>query len=136
MVSPSQRTLTEKVQEYYEYDGDKDPEEKGLTIGGYEPPWLADLVGAYILANTRKHFRQTKYYGIYRDDGIAVFEGQWTYDDIALWRDGFQKSVNKLAGDDALQFTCSAWLDRTKREVPQEEHNKMVSVESSPKFPY
>jgi hypothetical protein len=54
----------------YEYDGDKDPEEKGLTIGGYESAWLADLVGAYILANTQQHFRETIYYGLYRDDGL------------------------------------------------------------------
>ena len=33
---------------YYEYDGDQDPEDRGLTIGGYESAWLSDVVGAYI----------------------------------------------------------------------------------------
>jgi hypothetical protein len=28
-------TLLTFIDQYYEYDGDKDPEEKGLTIGGY-----------------------------------------------------------------------------------------------------
>jgi hypothetical protein len=37
-------TLLTIVDKYYEYDGDKDPEEKGPTIGGYESAWLADLV--------------------------------------------------------------------------------------------
>ena len=46
-------TLISFEDQYYEYDGGKDPEEKGLTIGGYESAWLADLVGAYILANTQ-----------------------------------------------------------------------------------
>jgi len=59
-----QSTLLTFVDKYYEYDGDKDPEEKGLTIGGYESAWLADLVGAYILDNTKSHFRKTKYYGL------------------------------------------------------------------------
>jgi hypothetical protein len=49
-------TLLTFVDKYYEYDGDKDSNEKGLTIGGYESAWLADLVGAYILANTTKWF--------------------------------------------------------------------------------
>ena len=32
-------------------DSDRDPEEKGLTIGGHELPWPADLVGFCILDN-------------------------------------------------------------------------------------
>jgi hypothetical protein len=35
--------------QYYIYDGDQSLDEKGLTIGGYESAWLADLVVAYIL---------------------------------------------------------------------------------------
>ena len=76
-----QSTLLTFVDKYYEYDGDRDPEEKGLTIGGYESAWLADLVGAYILDNTKSHFRETKYYGLYRDDGIAEINNQF-----ALWQ--------------------------------------------------
>jgi hypothetical protein len=38
---------------YYKYDGTANPDDRGLTIGGYA--WLvADLVGAYILDNTRE----------------------------------------------------------------------------------
>ena len=129
-------TLITFIDKYYEYDGDKDLEEKGLTIGGYESAWLADLAGAYILANTQQHFQQTKYHGIYRDDGIAVFTGQWSYDMIVKWRDNFQKSVNKLAEGDYLQFTCSMWLDQTRRTCPTTEYNNKVSVERSNAFPY
>jgi len=81
------------VDKYYEYNGDRDPEERGLTIGGYESAWLADLVGAYILDNT-SHFRKTKCCGLYRDDGIAVFNNKLSYDDILKWRTKFQNSVN------------------------------------------
>ena len=34
------------VDQYYECDGDEDPENKCLTIGGYESAWFADLAGA------------------------------------------------------------------------------------------
>ena len=70
---------------YYEYDGDMDPEEKGLTIGGYESAWLADLVGAYILENTQQHFTETSYHGLYRDDGFAIFKGKWSYTMMSEW---------------------------------------------------
>jgi len=55
-----QSTLLTFVDKCYEHDGDRNPEEKGLTIGGHESAWLADLVGAYILDNTKSHFRKTK----------------------------------------------------------------------------
>jgi len=42
-------TLLTFVDKYYEYGGDESVEERGLTIGGYESAWLADLVMAYIL---------------------------------------------------------------------------------------
>jgi len=59
-----------------ECDSDRDPEEKGLTIGGCESAWLADLVGACILDNTKSHFRKTKCHGLCRDDGIAAFNNK------------------------------------------------------------
>jgi hypothetical protein len=44
---------------YFEYNGvngDSDPNERALTIGGFESAWLADLVAAYILEMTFHHF--------------------------------------------------------------------------------
>jgi hypothetical protein len=45
-------TLLTFVDKYYEYDGERNIRDKGLTIGGYESAWLADLVAAFILENT------------------------------------------------------------------------------------
>jgi hypothetical protein len=42
-------TLLTFVDKYYEYDGERDIMDKGLTIGGYESAWLADLVAAFVL---------------------------------------------------------------------------------------
>jgi hypothetical protein len=66
---------TRSQDEYWEYSGDKSVEERGLTIGGYESAWLADLVAAYILENSTELFEISKYYGIYRDDGLNVLIG-------------------------------------------------------------
>lgn len=42
-------TLITFVDKYYDYGGDIEGEKRGLTIGGYEAAWLADLVAAFIL---------------------------------------------------------------------------------------
>ena len=34
-------------------------------IGRYESAWLADLVTSYILENTKEHFKETQFKGIY-----------------------------------------------------------------------
>ena len=62
-------TLITFVDKYFEYGGDIDGEKRGLTIGGYESAWLADLVASYILKQSEKFFSEFIYYGIYRDDG-------------------------------------------------------------------
>jgi hypothetical protein len=63
------------VDKYYEYGGDLDVEDRGLTIGGYELAWLANLCMAYITDNSRDILDELVYEGIYRDDGIAIFKG-------------------------------------------------------------
>jgi hypothetical protein len=44
-----------------------------LTLGEYESAWLADLVVAFILENSRL-FDDAVYDGIYRDDGLVLVE--------------------------------------------------------------
>jgi len=67
-------TLITFKDKYYEYGGSTNIEERGLTIGGYESAWLADLVASFLLENSQDLFEQTsKYHGIYRDDGIIFF---------------------------------------------------------------
>ena len=39
-------TFVRYKDQYYEYDIATDPENKGLSIGGYPSAWLADLAGA------------------------------------------------------------------------------------------
>ena len=42
-------TLITFKDRYYEYGGSTNIEERGLTIGGYESAWLADLVASFLL---------------------------------------------------------------------------------------
>lgn len=66
-------TLLTFQNEYYKCRGDKiDTNKRGLTIGGYESIWLADLAAAYVLDLTKNCFNQIMYRGLYRDDGIIV----------------------------------------------------------------
>jgi hypothetical protein len=102
-------TLISFIDKYYKYGGDKPVDEKGLTIGGYASAWLADLVAAYVFECTMECFDDTNYFGIYRDDGIAVFKGNQSSDDILNWLNVFQDKVNNLAANDFLQFTAVIW---------------------------
>lgn len=38
---------------------------------------------------------KTEYFGIYRDDGIAVFPGAWTQTNIGDWLSTFQEAINE-----------------------------------------
>jgi hypothetical protein len=78
-------TLLTFVDKYYEYGGECEIDDRGLTIGGYESAWLADLVAAFILENSDEHFKDTMFKGIYRDDGIGIFKGNWMEKDIVNW---------------------------------------------------
>jgi hypothetical protein len=58
---------------------------------------------------------ETKYFGIYRDDGIAIFPGVWTQTEIADWLLTFQGAINDAAGNDKLTFTGSRSMDPRRR---------------------
>ncbi len=49
------------VDKYYKYDNKREIHDKGLTIGGYEAAWLANLVAAFVLENTKESFEGTAY---------------------------------------------------------------------------
>ena len=91
--------------EYYEYHGGEKVEQ-GLEIGGYESVFLADLVESYLFEKARVHFHPTIYHGIYRDDGLVVFKGKESVKEIKDSLDEFQKTVDKAAGNQHLQFTA------------------------------
>ena len=96
---------------YYKYNRGASVDEKGLAIGGYESAFLANLVASYLLDLCSTNFYLAKFYGIYRDDGIIVFNGKWMTCHIADWLKKFQSHVNTIAGNAHLVFTASVWTD-------------------------
>jgi hypothetical protein len=78
-------TLLTFVDKYYEYGGNLDAEDRGLTIGGYKSALLANLCMAYIMDNSRDIIDELIYEGIYRDDSIAVYKGPVTTSEVAKW---------------------------------------------------
>ena len=52
-------TLLTFGDKYYEYGGSINPDRKGLTIGGYESAWLADLVASFILDKVDEIIKDT-----------------------------------------------------------------------------
>ena len=85
------------VDKYYEYGGDIEGEKRGLTIGGFESAWLADLVAAYLLEMTEKNFENMRYHGIYRDDGYMIFDETKSKREINESLLSFQNKVDEIA---------------------------------------
>jgi len=81
---------------YFEYQGKGDKNDKGLAIGGYESAFLADLVASFLLEKTNNHFKNTQFHGIYRDDGIVVFDGNKKFCELPNWLNEFQNYINDL----------------------------------------
>ena len=57
-------TFIQFSDQYWLYGGGMTVDEKGLTIGGFESAWLADLVAAYIFSKFPGPFCQ---FGILRN---------------------------------------------------------------------
>ena len=103
--------------EYYEYHGGE-REEQGLAIGGYESAVLADLVASYLFEKSKASFHPTTYHGIYIDDGLVVFKGNNIAREIKDWLEEFQKTVNKTAGNQQLQFTAEILTTEENSPTP------------------
>jgi hypothetical protein len=83
-----------------------------LTIGGYKPAWLADLVAAFELENTTDLFDETIYDGIYRDDQLVILDGVKSNAEVGEWLNSFQKEVDKVTSYKGLVVTVSIWRER------------------------
>eukprot|EP00957_Ditylum_brightwellii_P085017 6464149-Ditylum_brightwellii.AAC.1 len=81
-------TLVQYHGKYYAYKdvgkgqamGDEDA---ALAIGAYEAAFCADVVASYVFEMTEVMFMQTRYRGIYRDDGLVIFIKKWSKNKIA-----------------------------------------------------
>ena len=91
-----ENTLIQFKGKYYEYGGSEDVNLQGLTIGGHKSAFLADLVATYTLEEAEECFDETHYNGIYWDNGIALFKGIRTREELIEWLQKFQLKVSKI----------------------------------------
>eukprot|EP00957_Ditylum_brightwellii_P025346 1917045-Ditylum_brightwellii.AAC.1 len=63
-------------------------------------------------------FCHTKYKGTYCNDGLVIFIGKLTQNDLALWLKSFQEKVDTLVGGNFFQFTTKIWTpDKEEEEI-------------------
>jgi hypothetical protein len=110
-------TLIQFCGVYYLYNGDKEVEDRGPTIGKYKSAWLANLAMAFLLEMIDQNvLDETKYFGIYHDDGIIpVFPGTWMQTEVEDWLLTFQRAINDKAGNNKLSFTAEVWTPRGEK---------------------
>jgi hypothetical protein len=113
---------------YYEYGVNPDPDHRGLTIGGFESAFLANLEATYIF-DKLKHLleRHVHFIGTYRNDEIVVFCGQRSDAWLLNWLSTFQREVDRLLGTLDIQFTMEVW--RPGCESPGPLAGSSVTVE-------
>ena len=116
---------------YFKYNRGSSIDEKNLAIGGYETVFLADLVASYLFELSRDKFYLSKYYSIYCDDGIVVFNGKWTVCHTKKWLLDFQSHINTIAGNAHLIFTAAIWSDN-----PYDQEIGKIKVIREKSFPY
>eukprot|EP00957_Ditylum_brightwellii_P200112 15255361-Ditylum_brightwellii.AAC.1 len=65
-------------------------EDVALAIEAYEAAFCANVVASYVFEMVEVMFMRTQYRGIYRDNGLVIFEGKWSRDEIASWLRQYQ----------------------------------------------
>jgi hypothetical protein len=92
-------TIVSFLDKYYKCGVDPDPDRRGLTIGGFESAFLADLEASYIFDKLRHIWeRDVRFLGTYRNDKIIVFNGQKSNEWLLNWLRIFQGEVDRLLG--------------------------------------
>jgi hypothetical protein len=101
----------------------------------YQSAWLADLAMAFLLVTIDQNvFDKTKNFGIYCDNGIAVFPGTWMQMEVHVedCLSAFQRAINDKAGNNKLSFTAEVWTPgRDKTKV-----GGKVGTQTTDQFPF
>ena len=68
-----------------------------------------NLVDSYFLEVTNNQFKEFLWRGIYRDNGLLLFQGKISILEIRIWKDKFHDKFDEIVGNDYLQFPCDTW---------------------------
>jgi hypothetical protein len=88
----------------------------------------------YILAEVDEElFSDATFFGMYRDDGLVVFNSKKTKTQVHTWLNDFQLAVDELCGNPFLQFTAVMWQSDVR---PSRGNTGKLSVDTNQAFPY
>ena len=65
---------------------------------------------------------------------MLVFKGKKSVQDIKKWLAEFQQTVDKVSGNQSLQFTAEIWTNDTNLPLPAKEDK--VQIVMNKKFPF
>ncbi len=95
---------------YYEYGVDPDPDQRGLTIGGFDSAFLADPETTCIFDKlSNLMMEHLKFLETYRDNELIIFQGNRSDDWLHNWMKIFQQEVDQLLVTVDIQFTMQIW---------------------------
>ena len=92
-----------------------------------------DIVSSYLFDKFNNQFKEVIWKGIYRYDELLVFKSKKSLSEIKRWRDDFQIRVNKIKGNEYLQFMCKTWMPNS---ILSRDKQDNVSEISTNTFPY
>ena len=87
----------------------------------YSNVWMNDIVYLEVLCN-----------GIYRYHGLLLFKGKKSRFDIKRWREDLQSKVNKIAGNEYLQFTCEILMPNTSPSRDKQDYLLEIATNTFP----
>ena len=96
--------------------------------------FLVNLVLDYRIEESKDLLNQTTCHGIYRNDGMLVFNIKKSIQEIRDCLVEFQQIVDKVAGKKNLQFTVEIWTNDTP-PPPYTKKDKVQTV-ANEKFPF
>ena len=64
---------------------------------------------------------------------MLVFKGKKSLSEIKKWREDFQSKVNKIAGNEYLQFICKIWMPNTSLSRDKQDYILEIATNT---FPY
>jgi hypothetical protein len=76
---------------------------------------------------------ETMFFGIYHNDGLAVFPGVRMQADVEHWLSTFQGAINNKAGNVKLSFMAEVW---TTGEEGTMMVGEKVGTEAADRFPF
>jgi hypothetical protein len=126
-------TLISFKDKIFEYKGNGDEEDRGLAIGGYESAFLADMVVSFLFEKTIDMFDNTIYKGIYRDDGITIFNNKLSEIQLDNWISLFQRKINFITEGNFFKFTVALWDEGNTNATI---NNNNVDVITKNSFPF